>query len=77
MLLVLGAALRPAFLPERHSAPAVLDAIEIGFAQDMTAHHEQALLMVRRLEPGADPTVRRLARQIDDAQRLEVGAASV
>ncbi|MGV9738002.1 DUF305 domain-containing protein [Nocardia farcinica] len=72
-LLVLGAALRPLVLPERHSAPPVLGTVETGFAQDMAAHHQQALLMADRLAPDADPTVRRLARQITDTQRIEIG----
>ncbi|TQM33456.1 DUF305 domain-containing protein [Nocardia bhagyanarayanae] len=72
-LLALGAALRPLALPEKHSAAPVLDAIEIGFAQDMTAHHQQALLMTQRLDPAASPTVRRVAEQLADAQRVEIG----
>ncbi|MFI9508455.1 DUF305 domain-containing protein [Nocardia sp. NPDC052566] len=72
-LLVLGAALRPLVLPDNHTAPPILDAVEIGFAQDMTAHHQQALMMVQRLDPGAGPAVQRLARQLDDTQRLEMG----
>ncbi|MFR9754111.1 DUF305 domain-containing protein, partial [Nocardia sp. 004] len=72
-LLVLGAALRPLVFPESHSAPSVLTAVEIGFAQDMTAHHQQALLMVQRLDPAADPAIIRLADQMDRTQRLEIG----
>ncbi|MBF6210379.1 DUF305 domain-containing protein [Nocardia puris] len=72
-LLVLGAALRPLFLPEKHSAAPVLTAVETGFAQDMTAHHQQALFMTQRLDPAANPTVRRLADQLADTQRLEIG----
>ncbi|MEV0339274.1 DUF305 domain-containing protein [Nocardia sp. NPDC050713] len=73
LLLALGAALRPLALPEKHTAAAVLDAIEIGFAQDMTAHHQQALLMTQRLDPAAAPTVRRVAEQLADTQRVEIG----
>jgi uncharacterized protein (DUF305 family) len=73
ILLVIGAALRPLIVPGDHGAAPILTVTEIGFAQDMTAHHEQALLMVQRLDPGADPTVLRLAQQIDQTQRTEIG----
>ncbi|MFI7189077.1 DUF305 domain-containing protein [Nocardia nova] len=73
ILLVIGAALRPVVLPENHTAAPVLDTSEIGFAQDMTAHHQQAIQMVQRLDPGVDPQVLRLAQQIDQSQRVEIG----
>ncbi|WP_067666231.1 DUF305 domain-containing protein [Nocardia miyunensis] len=73
ILLVLGAALRPVILPEHPTPTPILSDIEIGFAQDMIAHHEQALFMVQRLDPGVDPTVLRLAQQIDQSQRVEIG----
>ncbi|MBF6176321.1 DUF305 domain-containing protein [Nocardia blacklockiae] len=73
LLLVLGAALRPLVLPESHTAAPVLNETEIGFAQDMTAHHQQAVQIVQRLDPGVDPAVQRLARQIDQTQRVEIG----
>ncbi|MTE14527.1 DUF305 domain-containing protein [Nocardia aurantiaca] len=72
-LLAAGVLLRPLLIPESHSAPQVLGQVEIGFCEDMAAHHEQALLMVQRLDSGVDPTVRRLAQQIGDAQRMEIG----
>ncbi|WP_227982554.1 DUF305 domain-containing protein [Nocardia spumae] len=73
LLLVVGAALRPVVLPEKHTATPVLDATEVGFAQDMTAHHQQAIQIVQRLAPGVDPQVQRLAQQIDQSQRVEIG----
>ncbi|WP_433715510.1 DUF305 domain-containing protein [Nocardia sp. CA-084685] len=73
VLVVLGAALRPLVLPEEPTAASILNAVEIGFAQDMTAHHQQALIMVQRLDRGVDPTVLRLAQQLSDAQRIEIG----
>ncbi|MEU5408621.1 DUF305 domain-containing protein [Nocardia asteroides] len=72
-LLVLGAALRPLLITEKAAPAPVLTAIELGFAQDMTAHHQQALILAERLDPAADPTVRRLAEQIGDTQRVEIG----
>ncbi|MEU0544354.1 DUF305 domain-containing protein [Nocardia sp. NPDC005978] len=73
LLVGAGVLLRPAIIPENHSAPAVLDAVEIGFIQDMTAHHQQALFMVQRLDAAVDPTITQLARQIEDTQRTEIG----
>lgn len=72
VFLVLGAAIRPLFADDS-AQPELLSAVELGFVQDMAAHHHQALIMVQRLDPGADPAVRSLAQQIDDTQRAEVG----
>ncbi|MEV0365189.1 DUF305 domain-containing protein [Nocardia fusca] len=72
LLLALGAALRPLFIDDP-AAPEVLSATEIGFVQDMAAHHHQALVMVQRLDPGVAPAVRGLARQIEDTQLSEIG----
>lgn len=72
-LLALGAALRPLFVTETAAPAPVLTATELGFVQDMTAHHQQALILTERLDPAADPTVRRLADQIADTQRVEIG----
>lgn len=73
LLLVLGAALRPLIVPENHTPARVLNDTEIGFAQDMTAHHQQAVQIVQRLDAGVDPAVLRLARQIDRTQQVEIG----
>ncbi|MGA6204746.1 DUF305 domain-containing protein [Nocardia testacea] len=72
LLLVLGASLRPLFADDP-AAPEILSATEIGFVQDMAAHHHQALVMVQRLDPGATPAVQGLARQIEDTQLSEIG----
>ncbi|MRH90745.1 DUF305 domain-containing protein [Nocardia sp. SYP-A9097] len=73
LLVVLGAAARPLFISETAAPATVLNETETGFVQDMLAHHQQALIMVQRLNPDTDPTVRRLAQQIGDSQRVEVG----
>ncbi|WP_433192725.1 DUF305 domain-containing protein [Nocardia sp. CA-107356] len=73
LLLALGAALRPWVTADDRPAPPVLTSTEIGFVQDMVAHHNQALLMVQRLDTGVDPTVRALAQQISDTQHTEIG----
>ncbi|MBC7304923.1 MAG: DUF305 domain-containing protein, partial [Nocardia sp.] len=72
-LLALGAALRPLFVTETAAPAPILTATELGFVQDMTAHHQQALVLAERLDPAADPGVRRLADQIADTQRVEIG----
>ncbi|MEV6067003.1 DUF305 domain-containing protein [Nocardia sp. NPDC052001] len=68
-----GMLLRPLVIPDNESAPAVLNPTEIGFTQDMLAHHQQALVMVQRLDTGVDPSIRQLAQQISDTQRVEIG----
>ncbi|MET9489713.1 DUF305 domain-containing protein [Nocardia sp. NPDC006630] len=73
LLLVLGATARPLFIAENPSSTTILNATEIGFTQDMLAHHQQALIIVQRLSPDADSTVRQLAQQIADNQRIEIG----
>ncbi|MBH0776574.1 DUF305 domain-containing protein [Nocardia bovistercoris] len=73
LLLVIGAAMRPLVIAEEHPEPALMSELEIGFTQDMVAHHGQALLMAQRLDGAADPTVRALAQQIADSQRTELG----
>ncbi|MGV0153091.1 DUF305 domain-containing protein [Rhodococcus sp. GB-02] len=73
MLLVLGAALRPLLAPENHTQTAVLSETEIGFVHDMATHHQQALFILARLSPDVNPAVTRLAQQIDEVQRTEIG----
>ncbi|WUD62874.1 DUF305 domain-containing protein [Nocardia sp. NBC_00511] len=65
--------IRPLLVPESQSAAPVLTPVEIGFAQDMSSHHTQALIMVQRLDSGVDPSIRQLAQQIGDTQRMEIG----
>lgn len=73
-LLVVGAALRPLVIPAAPTpAVPVLGAVEIGFVQDMAAHHQQALQMTARLSPDVDPAIVTLARTIDQTQRYELG----
>ncbi|WP_411157004.1 DUF305 domain-containing protein [Nocardia cyriacigeorgica] len=73
LLLVLGAALRPLFIDDDRPADPILGEAETGFVQDMTAHHQQSLIMVQRLDPEVDPAITRLAKQMADTQRLEIG----
>ncbi|AFU02994.1 hypothetical protein O3I_025215 [Nocardia brasiliensis ATCC 700358] len=73
LLLVIGASARPLFGATRTATAPVLTAAEIGFAQDMTVHHQQALLLAQRLDPAADQPVRRVAQEIEYSQRYEIG----
>lgn len=49
-----------------------LSANDIGFAQDMAVHHEQAVLLSQALAPDVDPQIRLIADQIIRAQTAEV-----
>ncbi|MFI5430484.1 DUF305 domain-containing protein [Rhodococcus baikonurensis] len=74
LLVVIGAAMRPMFAPVNPPVPpAVLNATEIGFVQDMAAHHQQAIQIAQRLDPGVDPGIEALAQQIRDTQTAEIG----
>lgn len=48
-------------------------AVDIGFAQAMSAHHRQAILMAQLLLDGRPTPLARLAQQIASAQLLELG----
>ncbi|NNH75820.1 DUF305 domain-containing protein [Nocardia uniformis] len=73
LLIGVGMALRPVLVPQDQATPSVMNPTEIGFAQDMLLHHQQALFMVQRLDPAADPAIKQLAQQISDSQRVEIG----
>lgn len=49
--------------------PSVTD---VGFAQDMATHHEQALLLSKSLPASSDVEVRHLAQRIIDTQTPEI-----
>ncbi|WP_341268405.1 DUF305 domain-containing protein [Gordonia malaquae] len=70
---VLGVALRPALVSESPAAPS-LSAVEIGYLQDMIAHHQQAVTMAQSIDrDGMSVPVRGLARQIVQEQSSEIG----
>lgn len=55
------------------SVPAA-DSVDVGFAQDMTVHHTQAVLMATVAYNGAvDPYVRSLAFDIMTSQQAQIG----
>jgi uncharacterized protein (DUF305 family) len=54
-------------------APAA-DSVDVGFAQDMTVHHEQAVLMASwARDHSTDPVVRQLAFDIESTQIAQIG----
>jgi uncharacterized protein (DUF305 family) len=58
------------------SAPQVPDpdSVDVGFAQDMTVHHEQAVLMASwARDHSTDPVVRQLAFDIESTQIAQIG----
>ena len=59
--------------PESQAAGDSATAVDVGFAQDMSTHHQQALMMCDLLAPTAQPDVRALAAQIEQAQWREIG----
>lgn len=48
-------------------------AVDIGFAQDMIAHHQQAVVMTQLVTGKLDPATTALAEQIKENQLLEIG----
>lgn len=73
-LLLLGGALGLLLAtPAKDSEPAA-SAVDIGFAQDMSTHHQQAVTMATLArEHGADVAVRQLAFDIETNQRDQIG----
>lgn len=59
--------------PKPVAAPPPLSTTDIGFAQDMSAHHQQAITMSDMVAADATPEVRALAEQIRFTQLREIG----
>lgn len=61
-------------LAGRVGAPPGADSVDVGFMQDMTTHHEQAVQMASiAAENGDDPIVRDFAREVLIFQQKEIG----
>lgn len=56
-----------------HASPPLLTSTDIGFAQDMSVHHQQAVTIADMLAPDAEPDIRALAEQIRLTQLNEIG----
>lgn len=60
-------------LPSRSATPEP-GAVDIGFAQDMSVHHAQAVTMAAwERDHGSDPVVRLLASDIEATQTAQIG----
>lgn len=60
--------------PARDSAGNGPNAVDIGFAQDMTVHHQQAVYLSQLMQgTGKDPTLAGMAEQIILGQSKEIG----
>ncbi|MCQ4121350.1 DUF305 domain-containing protein [Rhodococcus tibetensis] len=53
-----------------------LEPMEVGFAQDMSTHHLQAIELCHALESPRDPVVDALCAQITSSQNQEIGVLS-
>lgn len=68
-----GVALAPLVSPAPPAA-AQPGAVDVGFAQDMIAHHEQAVLMAQLVRGRTtDPVVATTAAGIESGRLLEIG----
>lgn len=71
--LVIGKGAQPDRPAQEPGGPQRLSASDVGFAQDMMAHHQQALQMVELLKPDLSADVRGAAAQIQQSQNREIG----
>jgi uncharacterized protein (DUF305 family) len=70
---VVGAGVYAAATDRGGSTPPLLAASDIGFAQDMAAHHQQAVMMTDMLTGDIPPDINALAEQIRFTQLAEIG----
>ncbi|MGC5025581.1 DUF305 domain-containing protein [Tsukamurella sp. DT100] len=70
---LIGRGAQPAEPEQQPGGPQLLSAADIGFAQDMIAHHQQALQIVELLGPDLSADVRGIATQIQLSQSREIG----
>lgn len=59
---------------KKASAVAVPNAVAVGFCQDMSVHHEQAILMSQLAITHGTPAIRAIALSILSSQSQDVGA---
>ncbi len=67
-----GAAHHPS-APTSASSPAAPSPADVGFAQDMAVHHDQAVRMARLVRGRVDPRIDAVAAQIVEVQTRETG----
>jgi uncharacterized protein (DUF305 family) len=74
--LIIGLALGLAISPDDNTAAGSqtsATAVDIGFAQDMSAHHQQAVMMTDMMSADSAPDVRGVVDQIEAVQSREIG----
>ena len=73
-LLLAGAAIGLLIAASRGPGVPAADSVDVGFAQDMTVHHAQAVAMATwERDHTADPVLRQLAFDIETGQIAQVG----
>lgn len=61
-------------LPGSATSTPAADSVDVGFSQDMTVHHDQAVQMAAWVrDRTSDPVVRTLAYDIESTQTAEIG----
>lgn len=73
--LIIGLGIGLAISPDDNTVRPQAEAtdVDIGFAQDMSAHHQQAIMMADMMSVDSSPDVRGLVNQIRAAQWREIG----
>lgn len=71
--LILTALMLAGCTARQETPAAILTATDIGFAQDMSAHHQQAITLADMVAVDAAPEVRAIADQIRVTQLREIG----
>lgn len=73
LLLAVGAVVGAAWQSRDNDRAPTMSAVDVGFAQDMSVHHDQAILLAGTVAglPGVGPEITRLATRIITAQTAE------
>ncbi|MEO6879505.1 MAG: DUF305 domain-containing protein [Mycobacteriaceae bacterium] len=69
---LIGALVQPAGQGASHRVPEA-SSVDVGFAQDMTVHHRQAVQMANTEIGSSDPVVSSLAFDIASTQQVQIG----
>lgn len=72
-VLVVGVAAGYGLRAATHDDAPSADAVSVGFAQDMSTHHDQAVQMSSAVLASADPAVRSLAYDMLTSQQNQIG----
>lgn len=69
---LIGVLVQPAVRGASHRVPEA-SSVDVGFAQDMTVHHRQAVQMANMEVRSSDPVVASLAFDIASTQQVQIG----